>query len=255
MSYRYRMGLFNNDNTTQTSQYIQHDWPQMMRYNTGTHNSYEYMDEYICIPCSTSLQRSKPKMPDQACANNLNLDDIPQDLTELSTMERRLISYRLPFMTLIAMKRYGGHYKVNGPPVNILAKLDQMLPRMPNELQSIPLKLKHKLEYKSYYMYDIVCRDCIIGSLTWLKNQNQFYNQIPINYNWCSTVPDSDIPDLLISGGNVDLSEESMTNTEHLKGNTLCEEDVICDICENDTVNNVVDSVTLHQNSMWHRQL
>ena len=38
-------------------------------------------------------------MPDQACANNLNLDDIPQDLTELLTMERRLISCRLPFMT------------------------------------------------------------------------------------------------------------------------------------------------------------
>ena len=91
-------------------------------------------------------------MPDQACANNLNLDDIPQDLTKLSTMERKLISYRLPFMTLIAMKRYGEHYKVNGPPVNIPAKLDQiveMLPQMPNELQLIPLKLKCKLKYKS----------------------------------------------------------------------------------------------------------
>ena len=75
-------------------------------------------------------------------------------------------------MTLIAVKRYGGHYKVNGPPVNILAKLDQiveMLPQMPNELQLIPLKLKCKLEYKSYYMYNIVWRDHI-GALTWLKN-------------------------------------------------------------------------------------
>ena len=80
---------------------------------------------------------------------------------------------------------------------------------MPNELQLIPLKLKCKLEYKSYYMYDIVWRDHIIGALTWLKNHNQFYNQIPINYNWCSTVPDSDIPDLLISGGNVDPSDKS----------------------------------------------
>ena len=159
LSYRYRMRIFNNDDARQTSQYIQHDWPQMITNTTGTHNNYEYMDEYICIQCSTNLQWSKPKMPDQACANNLNLDDIPQDLTELSTMERRLISYRLPFMTLIAMRRYGGHYKVNGPPVNIPAKLDQivqMLPRMLNELQLIPLKLKCKLEYKNYYMYDIV---------------------------------------------------------------------------------------------------
>ena len=131
LSYRYQMRIFNNGDTTQTKQYVQHDWPQMMRYTTGRHNSYEYMDEYICIRCSTSLQWSKPKMPDQACANNLNLDDIPQDLTELSTMERRLISYRLPFMTLIAIKRYGGHNKVNGPPVNIPAKLDQIVEMLP----------------------------------------------------------------------------------------------------------------------------
>ena len=123
-------------------------------------------------------------MPDQACANDLNLDPIPQDLTELSTIERRLISYRLPFLTLIAMRRYGGHYRINGPPVNVPAKLDkivEMLPRMPNELQLIPLKLKRKLEYKSYYMFDVVRKDHIIGALTWLKSHNNFYKDIPIN--------------------------------------------------------------------------
>ena len=104
-----------------------------------------------------------------------------------------------------------------------------MLPQMPNELQLIPLKLKRKLEYKSYYMYDIVWRDHIIGALTWLKNHNQFYNQIPINYNWCSTVPDSEILDLLISGGTVDLLEESSTSSEHLKENTLLIEQVHLD--------------------------
>ena len=82
------MRIFNNYDATQTSQYIQHDWPQMITNTTGTHNNYEYMGEYICIRCSISLQWSKPKMPDQACANNLNLDDIPQDLTELLTIER-----------------------------------------------------------------------------------------------------------------------------------------------------------------------
>ena len=76
--------------------------------------------------------------------------------------------------------------------------------------------------------------------------KNQFYNQIPINYNWCSAVPDSDIPDLLISGGNVDPSEESSTNSGHLKENMLSKEDVSCDICDNDSVNIVPENVTLH---------
>ena len=49
LSHRYRMRIFNNDDATQSSQYIQHDWPQINRNTTGTHNDYEYMDEYICI--------------------------------------------------------------------------------------------------------------------------------------------------------------------------------------------------------------
>ena len=60
------------------------------------------------------------------------------------------------------MKRYGGHYKVNGPPVNVPATLDQfieILPQMPSELQLHPVKLKRKLEYKTHYMYDMICRD------------------------------------------------------------------------------------------------
>ena len=36
-------------------------------------------------------------MPDQACANGLKLDDISQDLQEISTIERRIISLRMPF--------------------------------------------------------------------------------------------------------------------------------------------------------------
>ena len=43
------MRIFNNDDATQSSQYIQHDWPQINGNTTGTHNDYEYMDEYICI--------------------------------------------------------------------------------------------------------------------------------------------------------------------------------------------------------------
>ena len=72
-------------------------------------------------------------MPDQACANGLKLDDIPQDLQEISTIER-IISLRLPFLTILVMCKYGAHYKVNGPPVNVPTTLNQvidMLPRMP----------------------------------------------------------------------------------------------------------------------------
>ena len=85
------------------------------------------------------------------------------------------------------MRQYGGHYKVNGPPVNIAATLDQIteiLPHMPCELQIHPVKLKPKLEYKSYYMYYMIHRDHVISAITWLKEHNSHYADIKVNEHW-----------------------------------------------------------------------
>ena len=44
-----------------------------------------------------------------------------------------------------SLRSNGGHYKINGPPVNVPATLDhiaEILPRMLNDLQLHPLKLK-----------------------------------------------------------------------------------------------------------------
>ena len=57
------------------------------------HDDIDIMDEFICICCKNSLQPKKtPKMPDQACANGLQLHDIPQDLQNIMPLERRVIS-------------------------------------------------------------------------------------------------------------------------------------------------------------------
>ena len=52
---------------------------------------------------------------------------------------------------------------------------------MPSELQLHPMKLKCKLEYKSHYMYDMICRDCVISAITWLKEHNSHYADIKLN--------------------------------------------------------------------------
>ena len=119
-------------------------------------------------------------MADQACANGPQLHDIPQDLQK-----------RMPFITILFMRRYGGHYKVNGPPVNVPATLDQIieiLPHMPNELQLHPVKLKHKLEYKSHYMYDMIHRDHVISAITWLKEHNSHYAGLKLNEHWYNDI-------------------------------------------------------------------
>ena len=102
-------------------------------------------NEFICVHCRNCLGQKNPKMPDQACTNGLDLDDMPKDLQDISPLERRIISLCIPFITLIVMHRYGGHYKMNGPLVNVPTTLDhviKILPHMPQQLQVQPLKLK-----------------------------------------------------------------------------------------------------------------
>ena len=80
-----------------------HEWPQFVQ-DVVEHDDIDTMDEYICICCKNSLQQKKPKMPDQACANGLQLHDIPQDLQHIMPLERRVISPQIPFITILIMR-------------------------------------------------------------------------------------------------------------------------------------------------------
>ena len=189
LSHRYVMKL--HMHTSQVNDEMRtHEWPQFVQ-DVVEHDDIDTMDEYICICCKNSLQQKKTKMPDQACANGLQLHDIPQDLQNIMPLERRVISPQIPFITILIMRRYGGHYKVNGPPVNVPATLDQIidiLPHMPSNLQLHPIKLKCKLEYKSHYMYDMIHRDHVISAITWLKEHNSHYADIQLNEHWYNDI-------------------------------------------------------------------
>ena len=81
------------------------------------------------------------------------------------------------------------------PPVNVPATLDQIieiLPRMPSDLQLHPVKLKHKLEYKTHYMYDMICRDHVMSAITWLKEHNSHYKNIKLNEHRYSDIAAGD---------------------------------------------------------------
>ena len=70
-----------------------HELPQFVQDDVE-HDDIYVMNEFICICCRNSLRQKKnrTKMPDQACANGLQLHDIPQDLQNILPLERRVIS-------------------------------------------------------------------------------------------------------------------------------------------------------------------
>ena len=58
---------------------------------------------------------------------------------------------------------------------------------MPSKLQLHPVKLKHKLEYKSHYMYNMIHRDHV-STITWVKEHNSHYRDIKLNEHWYSDI-------------------------------------------------------------------
>ena len=125
------VSLLQNDITEVSSWWknletINNEWSTVEDRISETDNAYT-MNEFICIWCRHSLWQKKPKMPEQACANGLKLHNIPQDLDSITPFECRLVAKCIPFLTILLIKRYGGHYKVNGPCVNVPTQLDQVL--------------------------------------------------------------------------------------------------------------------------------
>ena len=210
--HRYVMKVHKHKKHPSNNEQTSHEWPTIHSANQDA--EVVYMDEFILHVVATAYNKKKQtNMPDQACANSLKLDQIPQDLEMLLTIERQIISLQIPFITIIVMRRYGGHYKISGPPVNVPATLDHiidMLPHMPNQLQLHPLKLKHKLEYKSHYMYDVIRRDQVMGAITWLKEHNPHYAGIKVNENWYSSAPTDDLALILL-----DNERQYPEHTEH----------------------------------------
>ncbi len=106
--------------------------------------------------CDYTLKRGK--MPAQAKANYLVLEDVPAELSDLNSMEIRLISLRIPFMKMVALP-CGKQRAIHGPAVNVPTDLHpvcDLLPRLPSQVQVVPMKLKRKLCYKGHYMYQYV---------------------------------------------------------------------------------------------------
>ena len=129
-----------------------------------------------------------------------------------------------PIYKILVMIWYGGHYKVNGPPVNVAATLGQIidiLPCMPSELQLHPVKLKHKLEYKSHYMYDIICRDHVISAITWLKEHDYHYADTKLNEQWYSGIASRELSVQIDENDNhITFTEDAVLNQSLQNENT-----------------------------------
>ena len=175
--------------------------------------------DYICNTCHLDLKRKNPRVPAQACANGLQLQDVPEVLTSLNDLERRFISMRIPFMKLVSLPR-GGQYGINGPCVNVpseLTSICNVLPRLPQEIQLVHFKLKRRLKYKGHHMSAMIRPRQILAALFWLKENNPLYKDIVINDNWEEQCQTHELWSILTGQSSLPNASNDISNTSSVR--------------------------------------
>jgi hypothetical protein len=127
-------------------------------------------------------------LPIQAVANSLQLDDMPEQLNGLSTLECTLISKCIPFMKILALP-CGKQKAIHGCVVNVPVNPEEtysILPHLPSSTECIKVKLKRKIEYRGHVMVQHIRPWKIMGALQHLKTveRNPHFEDIVINEHW-----------------------------------------------------------------------
>ena len=141
--------------------------------------------EWVCHTCCNSIRMNK--LPKCATANLMNFSVKPEELN-LTQMEERLVSPRIPFMCLHQLPR-GGQLSLTGNVVNVPSDVNQTmlkLPRRPNESDCIPIKLKRKLSYKHHVDFRTIRPKKVLEAVNWLVTNSKLYQQegISLDTEW-----------------------------------------------------------------------
>ncbi|CAC5390755.1 unnamed protein product [Mytilus coruscus] len=129
--------------------------------------------EYLCLTCLNTMK--KKKLPTLAIYNKLNFPEKP-DVLNLNSLEEKLVA---PVSTFFQMRELpsGGQHGILGNVVNVPAdnlSTVKMLPRHLSQSQTIPVKLKRRLRYKSHVMFENIRPNNCIAATEFLLQKPLF---------------------------------------------------------------------------------
>ena len=145
--------------------------------------------EWVCSTCHSNL--SDGKLPVCSKANKMGFPVKPECLN-LTCLEERLISPRIPFMQIRELPR-GGQLSIHGNVVNVPADVNSIvntLPRPINESQTIPIKLKRKLSDKHHYLFQNVRPRKVLEAAKYLVETSELFQNehIEVQENWLNNI-------------------------------------------------------------------
>ena len=102
---------------------------------------------------------------------------IKPDILNLTSLEERPISPRIPFMQIRELPR-GGQLSIHGNIVNVPSDVNSTLhclPRPLSESQTIPLKLKRRLSSKHHYQFQNVRPKRVLDAAKYLVDTSELF--------------------------------------------------------------------------------
>ena len=148
----------------------------------------EESKEWLCRTCLEQLKQHK--IPKLAVANGLSFPTKPPELS-LHALEERLVSLRIPFMSLYSLPR-GGQLQMQGSVVNVpvdIAPVIQCLPRTIDDAATVPIQLKRKMVYKSSVWKQNVRPRCVLNALHYLMTKELYKeSNLNINESWLDKI-------------------------------------------------------------------
>ena len=166
--------------------------------------------EWICNTCLFNIK--KGKIPKLSVINGMKFPRKPPELN-LSNLEERLISLRIPFMQIRALNS-GGQFSLKGSIVNVPADIEptiQALPRFCNQSETIPVKLKKMKEFKHAVATENVRPLAVMTALQTLLNTSQLYKEANISVHDKWNVDDSE--EVIVDSSNTQQTSDSDSDT------------------------------------------
>lgn len=136
-----------------------------------------------CANCYQTLDRGN--LPANSTSNGFRYPPKPCNLPDLDPISIRLISPRIPFMSIRRLRR-DGQYGIMGQVINVPVDVNSMVQQLPRRLDddfSFNVCLKRKLIHKSSYLSGFVNKRDLKIWLEYLVRQ-PLYRHFNISVDW-----------------------------------------------------------------------
>ena len=193
--------------------------------------------EWICGTCHSNLKVGK--LPSCAKANKMTFPEKPEVLKNLTPLEERLISPRIPFMQVRELPS-GGQLSIHGNVVNVPADVNttvSVLPRPINESQTIPIKLKRRLGYKHHYQFQNVRPTKVLDAAQYLVRTSEIFKNegIQVMDNYVSNPINKDEEWSEFIAKNTKETSDNLSNDLNIQNQETVETRVCNNSVDNDT--------------------